>query len=60
LDPRRGGVYVPCAVVQATDIIESHEALRALLVFAAAAIKSGEGWTDICEEKIGSVLQRDA
>jgi hypothetical protein len=55
-DPSWGGVHVPHAMVSPLDLIESHEKLRTALAFAASVIKSGESWTDACEEQIGGAL----
>jgi hypothetical protein len=34
--------------------------LRKALAFAASVIKSGEGWSETCDEIIGGALEADA
>jgi len=38
--------------------IEENKELREALAFAKCTIKSGEPWTETCEEMIGSVLAK--
>ncbi len=55
-EPDDDGSYCRTEDVQALE--SERDRLRGALAFAASCIKSGEPWTETCEQEIGALLYK--